>query len=279
MILTDLAQDILSPSSPNQRQEAIKKAFENVDVFAQVLKYYAGKKIPEDEYFENTLVREFKIPKERVKTFIKVFAENLNYLRSFTSDKSVLVTEPPSTPEETSYATPVGAEVDHFKPKREFLDTCFILMPFGSWSDRYFKEIYIPATKEAGFEPARADEIFTTGSVIEQIWEQISKAKVLIAELTGKNPNVFYELGLAHASRKPVVLIAGSLEDIPFDLRHLRTVIYDIREPDWSDKLKKNIAAHLKSAKAEPEKTIPQPFREMPITDDDEETEPTVDED
>jgi len=94
-----------------------------------------------------------------------------------------------------------------------------------NWFDRYFKDIYIPATKEAGLEPIRADEIFTTGSVIEQIWEQITKAKVLVAELTGKNPNVFYELGLAHASRKPVVLIAGALDDIPFDLRHLRTVI------------------------------------------------------
>jgi len=65
---------------------------------------------------------------------------------------------------------------------REFLDTCFIIMPFGDWQDRYFKEIYVPATKEAGYEPVRADGLFSTGTVIEQIWEQIGKAKVLLAE-------------------------------------------------------------------------------------------------
>jgi hypothetical protein len=47
-------------------------------------------------------------------------------------------------------------------------------------------------TKEAGLEPVRADELFTTGSVVEQIWEQIEKAKLLLADLTGKNVNVFY---------------------------------------------------------------------------------------
>jgi hypothetical protein len=59
---------------------------------------------------------------------------------------------------------------------------------------RYYQEIYMPAIKEAGFEPVRADELFTTGSVVEQIWEQIEKAKLLLADLSGKNPNVFYEL-------------------------------------------------------------------------------------
>jgi hypothetical protein len=69
------------------------------------------------------------------------------------------------------------------------------MMPFGSWFDRYYQEIYVPAIKEAGFEPVRADELFTTGSVVEQIWEQIEKAKLLLADLSGKNANVFYELG------------------------------------------------------------------------------------
>jgi len=67
---------------------------------------------------------------------------------------------------------------------------------------------------------------------------------------------------LAHAVAKPVVLIAGDLEDVPFDLRHLRTILYEVREPEWGIKLRANITAHLKSAKTEPDKTIPQPFRD-----------------
>ena len=60
-------------------------------------------------------------------------------------------------------------------------------------------------------EALRADELFSTGTVIEQIWEQIQKSKILLADLTGKNANVFYELGLAHAATKPVVFTSGIL--------------------------------------------------------------------
>ena len=96
-----------------------------------------------------------------------------------------------------------------------------------------------------------------------QIWEQIEKAKILLADLTGKNPNVFYELGLAHAARKPVVFTSGALEDVPLDLRHLRVIVYEVREPNWNAKLKSSITAYLKSAKTDPAKSIPQPFRDI----------------
>jgi hypothetical protein len=135
------------------------------------------------------------------------------------------------------------------------------MMPFGHWPDLYYKDILSPAIKEAGMEPLRADELFSTGTVIEQIWEQIQKAKILLADLTGKNANVFYELGLAHAARKPVVFITGNLEDVPFDLRHLRVIVYDINDAFWGDKLKSSLVSYLKNAKSEPSKSIPQPFR------------------
>ena len=99
------------------------------------------------------------------------------------------------------------------------------MMPFGSWFDQYYQEIYVPAIKDAGFEPSRADELFSTGSVVEQIWEQISKSRVLLADLTDKNPNVFYELGFAHAANKPVVFTSARIDDVPFDLRHLRVIV------------------------------------------------------
>src|SRR5258706_6261448 len=145
------------------------------------------------------------------------------------------------------------------------------MRPFGAWFDSYYAEIYVPAIKEAGFEPVRADELFTTGSVVEQIWEQIEKAKLLLADLSGKNPNVFYELGLSHAARKPVVFTAGQVEDVPFDLRHLRVIIYDVREPEWACRLQKSVTDYLRNAAKEPEKSIPHPFRTIP-----EETEPTA---
>jgi len=138
------------------------------------------------------------------------------------------------------------------------------MMPFGDWFDRYYAEIYVPAIKEAGFEPVRADGLFSTGSVMEQIWDQIGKSTILLADLTGKNPNVFYELGLSHAARKPVVFTAENVEDVPFDLRHLRVIIYDIREPEWATRLRKSVTDYLRNAAKEPEKSIPHPFREPP---------------
>lgn len=262
--LAKTGQDVVAPSSPTQRSEALLAAFRSVKDFAGVESFYKGKRIPEDEFFLNTLTREFSIPRERVETFAKVFVENLRFLRAFSgpSSTSDLTTQPleaeaPVTPPDRTTSAVVLKE-----PRaREFLDTCFVMMPFGEWFDLYYQEIYVPAIKEAGFEPVRGDELFNTGSVVEQIWEQIEKAKLLLADLSGKNPNVFYELGLAHAARKPVVFAAAQLEDVPFDLRHLRVIIYDIREPEWATRLRKSVADYLRNAAKEPGKSIPHPFR------------------
>lgn len=263
--LQKIGTDIVAPSSPQQRQQALASAFENVDLLKKVAEHYAGKTIPEDEYFANTLARDFKVSRDRLEQFISVFKKNLQYLKAFAAS-------PSGKPILKSFAAD-DVEVPLDKPKpppsggesiaREFLDTCFVLMPFGNWYDRYYEEIYKPAIKDAGFEPMRADDLFHTGSVMEQIWEQVNKAKVMLAELTGKNANVFYELGLSHARGKPVVFVAGIIDDVPFDLRHLRVITYEVRDPAWGKKLREDITTYLKNAKTDPTKSIPQPYRDL----------------
>lgn len=264
-----LGQDIVVPASPRQRQEALLAAFNNVPDFKAVAEFYGDKKIPEDEFFLNTLTREFNIPRDRVEVFSQVFVANLNYLRAFNvAGKEATAGETSETRGTSEETVGKGGGTERKVAKqprvREFLDTCFVMMPFGDWFDRYYQEIYAPAIREAGFEPVRADELFSTGSVVEQIWEQIQKAKVLLADLSGRNANVFYELGLAHAARKPVVFAAPQVDDVPFDLRHLRVIIYEIREPEWSAKLQTSVTDYLKNALKEPEKSIPHPFRAEP---------------
>jgi hypothetical protein len=264
--LAKLGQDVVAPSSPSQRAEALLAAFRSVKDFEAAEKFYSGKRIPEDEFFINTLTREFHIPRDRVEIFAKVFLQNLKYLRSF-SAAPILFEQPSSSTETSVMPTPpekVPSPMVSKEPRvREFLDTCFVMMPFGAWFDRYYQEIYVPAIKEAGYEPVRADELFTTGSVMEQIWEQIEKAKLLLADLSGKNPNAFYELGLAHAAIKPVVFTASEVNDVPFDLRHLRVIIYDIREPEWATRLQTSVTDYLRNATRDPEKSIPHPFRKL----------------
>src|SRR5260370_3862765 len=82
--LTKLGQDVVAPSAPSQRSEASLTAVRNVKDFEAVEKFYGGKRIPEDEFFLNTLTREFNIPRYRVYTFAKIFVDNLKFLRAFT---------------------------------------------------------------------------------------------------------------------------------------------------------------------------------------------------
>jgi hypothetical protein len=263
--LEKVGQDVVAPSSSTQRKEALRQAFHNVEDFKRVDDFYRGKRIPEDEYFINTLTRDFDIPRDRADKFAEIFSSNLQFLRQFDVATEAAPRIPLSDADLLSASEGTTRTVRAPKEPRvrEFLDTCFVMMPFGTWYDRYYQEIYVPAIKDAGFEPIRADELFSTGSVVEQIWEQIEKSKVLLAELTDKNPNVFYELGLAHAARKPVVFTSGRLEDVPFDLRHLRVIVYETREPQWADKLKRLITDYLRNAAKEPARSIPHPFRSL----------------
>lgn len=256
-----LGQDIVAPSSTAERQAALLQAFRSVPEFQAVEEFYGGKRIPEDEFFLNTLTRNFNVPKDRVQKFAEIFKGNLEFLKSFNvyhRTETVVEEKEPII----EYLPPEDSSTKDIRVRR-YLDTCFVMMPFGTWFDRYYQEIYIPAIRDAGFEPVRADELFTTGSVVEQIWEQIVKAKIILADLTDKNPNVFYELGLAHAAIKPVIFVSSKLEDIPFDLRHLRVIIYEPREPNWGEKLKKNISDYIRNAVKDPGKSIPHPFRNL----------------
>src|SRR5215831_14264936 len=146
-------------------------------------------------------------------------------------------------------------------------DTCFVIMPFGPPFDRYYKNIFVPAIEEAGLRPVRGDSIFLPSAIIQDIWRLLSDAKVLVADLTGRNPNVFYELGLAHALQKPVILVANSMDDVPFDLRGLRVLSYDKENENWGTELRQTVVASLKETLAEPARAIPSTFVHRRVAD------------
>jgi len=135
-------------------------------------------------------------------------------------------------------------------------DSCFTIMPFGGWFDKYYEEIYQPAITDAGLEPHRADDVYRPGTVVHDIWQFTKEAKVILADLTGKNPNVLYELGLAHALAKPAIIVAESLDDIPFDLRALRVVEYDKKAPEWGQILRLKITKSIQEVMESPIKAV-----------------------
>jgi chaperonin GroEL len=128
--------------------------------------------------------------------------------------------------------------------------SCFVLMPFDEAHREYFTGIIQPAAREAGLTAIKADDIYGTSPIIQDIWNRIWRARAVIADVTGRNPNVNYELGICHALGVPTVLITQRLTDVPFDYRHIRCIVYDTRRVNWEDKLRLGITETLKSLQA-----------------------------
>lgn len=104
---------------------------------------------------------------------------------------------------------------------------CFVLMPFSDRFQPVYDDHIRPEVQRAGLRCERADEIRGTSLITWDIWEKINRARFLIADLTDRNPNVFYELGLAHAISKDVILLTQSMDFVPFDLKALRCIVYE----------------------------------------------------
>jgi hypothetical protein len=102
----------------------------------------------------------------------------------------------------------------------------FVLMPFREEFEGTYKVIRQAASR-AGFNVRRADEMTSPGRIMDQILVAIQTAGLVLADITGSNPNVLYEVGIAHTLRKETVLISQSSHDIPFDIAMVRTLIYE----------------------------------------------------
>ena len=120
---------------------------------------------------------------------------------------------------------------------------CFVLMPFSApWSDRIWNRHLRPIIEASGFSCKRSDDFFAPGIVVEDIWSEIVSADVLVADLTGRNPNVFYELGLAHAVGIPVILLTQ--DEASFDVAHWRQIRY-ADNSDGYDRFQAGVSAAL----------------------------------
>ncbi len=123
-------------------------------------------------------------------------------------------------------------------------DLCFILMPFSPSFDRLYKEKIKPTVEACGFRCLRADDFFTPTPILEDIWIHIFKSRIIVADVTGRNPNVFYEMGIAHTLGKPVIIITQDKSDIPFDIAQFRYFVYSDDSSGW-DTLCNNISSAI----------------------------------
>jgi hypothetical protein len=126
----------------------------------------------------------------------------------------------------------------------------FVLMPF----DEKFEEIYKlgikPACVDAHAYCERVDEQIFEESILDRIYNQISKADMIISDMTDRNPNVFYETGYAHALKKRVILLTQDEKDIPFDLKHYAHIIYGGKILSLKDQLVPRLMHYISKPEA-----------------------------
>jgi hypothetical protein len=123
---------------------------------------------------------------------------------------------------------------------------CFIVMPFSfPWSDAVHHTLS-DTCKTLAIQPMRGDDVFTPTDILVDIWQGINSADFIIADITGRNPNVLYELGIAHTLAKPVLIISQSASDIPIDLSTRRVIIYHYDENEhWQNVLHSKVMKAL----------------------------------
>jgi len=102
---------------------------------------------------------------------------------------------------------------------------CFVLMPFEDAFDDIYQLGIKDACSDAGAYCERVDEQIFQETILDRIYNQIAKADIIVADMTGRNANVFYEVGYAHALGKTTLLLTQSADDIPFDLKHFPHIV------------------------------------------------------
>lgn len=249
LVLTDIAKKILRPQEPKEQLDGLREAALKAPDIGDVYRHYRGENLPDEQFFDNALVDTFKIPQPKLAEFKAILLDTLRKAQLIEEHddgkiRVLDVTPELVSPKATAEAIKLGKTVA-IAPT----DTCFVMMPFALPLGAHYGLIYEPAIRNAGLTPVRADDdIFATGKIIDQVLAGIRAARVLVAELTSRNPNVFYELGLAHALKKPVVLVSSNESDVPFDVRHIRVIYYDVNDPFWGQKLIAKVTENVLSA-------------------------------
>lgn len=127
-----------------------------------------------------------------------------------------------------------GANKNLFVNISNFEKTCFYIAPIGEeeseerkHSDLFLESIVAPAFDNFGYKVIRADNIGKSGMITNQIIEYIMNSSFVVCDLSYHNPNVFYELALRHATKKPTIHIIRRCDTIPFDINDFRTIVID----------------------------------------------------
>jgi hypothetical protein len=144
---------------------------------------------------------------------------------------------------------------------------CFVITPIGDENtltrrraDQILKYVIEPAVAKFGYDTTRADQIARPGLITSQIIEHLIEDELVIADISERNPNVFYELAIRHTIKKPFIQIKEAADTIPFDVTGMRTIDVDFRFIDSMQRCRDDIIKQIETIEKDPSKI------ESPIT-------------
>ena len=250
--LTELGGIASNPdSTPRVAAEAkFKLAIASNKFFSHLYETYKTMKVPTNKVLEDCVV-ELGIESHEAKQCVETFIVNAKYvglIKTLSGAQRLISIE--YLFEEIEKEGPLHTESAGCENKTVLLkqdDTkddnvpydkiCFYITPIGEegseqrkHSDMLLECVVAPVLEEFGMKPVRADRIDKPGIITNQILDYITKSKMVIADLSFHNPNVFYELAVRHMRGLPAIHLSRSSDNIPFDIGTFRTIILDMTD-------------------------------------------------
>lgn len=232
-------------SSRELSRSRIKLAIEDIEPFKKLYEQFSGSKLPVRAALIDA-IKEYGVGEDLAEEAVDTFIVNLRYvglLQTLSGAERILTvshyldTLPASAQQKSVLASTqshqkntsiVTTEHAHYET------TCFYVTPIGEegseqrkHSDLFLSSIVEPALEQFGLRVVRADAIDKPGTITRQIIDYLLKSRLVVADLSFSNPNVFYELAIRHAARLPVVQIIRAADRVPFDVQQIRTVRID----------------------------------------------------
>jgi hypothetical protein len=143
---------------------------------------------------------------------------------------------------------------------------CFIIGPFGEAgsdtrkrSDQLLKHVIRPSVETLGYTPIRALEISEPGLITTQTINHVLDDPIVVADLSGSNPNVFYELALRHAIRMPLVQLIQKGEMLPFNVAGMRTISFDLSDPDSIEEARADVTEQIRAVEGKKPEELDSP--------------------
>ena len=252
--LTELGGIASNPdSTPRVAAEAkFKLAIASNKFFSHLYETYKTMKVPTNKVLEDCVV-ELGIESHEAKQCVETFIVNAKYvglIKTLSGAQRLisiehLLDELKDDSSCASVAQPaivqgsdsLESETKSEDPKVAFENICFYVTPIGEegseqrkHSDMLLECVISPVLDEYGLKAVRADQIDKPGIITNQILDYLIKSKMVIADLSFHNPNVFYELAVRHMEGRPAIHLIRSCDKIPFDIGNFRTITMDLTD-------------------------------------------------